>query len=241
MRSRSRARAYVEANPPWLISFADMTTLILTFFVMLFSMLAVEQSVLSKLSLVQEAKPKATSKMPDHVRELLRLIAAASTPSAKLDKIKELLIPPEYLPPEVTRATLDANLKVLRHPEGLAVVLSDQLLFERNQGVLTPQAQRLLLPLAELLVFQRSNVIIAGFVDDGREGGGDPLKLSGRRALAVLDFFIRNGVQQERFSLSGYGATAPWRRDMTASAAAFNRRVEILLQTSPFFGGYQSF
>jgi chemotaxis protein MotB len=230
----------VEANPPWLISFADMTTLVLTFFVMLFSMQSVDQSALSKLSLVQEAKPETTAKMPEHVRELMRLIAAASSPGAKLDKIKELLIPAEFLPAEVKRTSIKENMKVLRHPEGLAVVLSDQLLFAPNQTVLSESARQLLPPLAELLVFQRCNVNVAGFVDADREGGPDPLELSGRRAMAVLDFFIRNGVQQDRLSLSGYGASAPW-RSAELSGAAFNRRVEILLQISPYFGGYQSF
>lgn len=240
MRRRSKARGQIEANPPWLISFADMTTLVLTFFVMLFSMQSVEQNVLSKLSLVQESKPQATAKMPERVRELVRLIAAASSPGARLDKIKELLVPAEYLPPEVKRSTVEANMKVLKHPEGLALVLSDQLLFAPNQSVLSESAQKLLLPLAELLVFQRCNVNVSGFVDLGREGGPDPLELSGRRAMAVLDFFIRNGVQQERFSLSGYGLSAPW-RNAELKDPVFNRRVEILLQISPYFGGYQSF
>jgi len=238
---RQRTRRRVETNPPWLISFADMMTLVLTFFVLLFSTQAVDQSVLSKIQLVQSPQPTASAKMPERVVELMRLIAAASNPGAKLDRIKEMLIPPEYLPPEVTRASLEANMKVVQHPEGLAILLSDKLLFAANQATLPAAAQRVLAPLAELLAFQRCKVSITGYVDPRSDRSIDPLELSGDRALAVLDFFIKNGLQQDRFSISGYGANAPWLKDGPAAAAVFGSRVEILLQTSPFFGGYQSF
>lgn len=52
-------------------------------------------------------------------------------------------------------------------------------------------------------------------------------KLSERRAKSVMDYFIRQGVDQSRLSWSGYGERRPIDTNKTDEGRAMNRRVEL--------------
>jgi len=51
------------------------------------------------------------------------------------------------------------------------------------------------------------------------------LKLSDRRAKAVLDYLVEHGVPSERLQFKGYGETQPVADNKTAEGRAQNRRV----------------
>jgi len=52
------------------------------------------------------------------------------------------------------------------------------------------------------------------------------LALSGRRAKAVMDFFIRSGISKDRLSYKAFGETAPKASNDTPEGRSQNRRVE---------------
>lgn len=53
------------------------------------------------------------------------------------------------------------------------------------------------------------------------------LVLSLKRANAVKDYLIRNGIAENRIMTEGFGETVPLRTNETAEGRAFNRRVEL--------------
>ena len=62
----------------------------------------------------------------------------------------------EVLPPNIMmRSTLEKNLEILARPEGVALVLSDSLLFDTGQSVLDENGRRLLSEFAEFLALLR--------------------------------------------------------------------------------------
>lgn len=52
------------------------------------------------------------------------------------------------------------------------------------------------------------------------------LKLSKKRAEAVVEYFVKKGVSQSRLSYSYYGMSQPLSTNDTEEGRAMNRRVE---------------
>jgi len=72
-------------------------------------------------------------------------------------------------------------------------------------------------------------VIVAGHTDSI---GSDAynMKLSRRRADAVRDYLIKNGIPAKRISVEGFGESKPVASNATADGRAQNRRVELNLK-----------
>ncbi len=74
-----------------------------------------------------------------------------------------------------------------------------------------------------------ANVEIGGHTDtDGDEDGN--MKLSERRAQAVLDYLLRAGLPTDRLHAVGYGQTEPVASNDTAEGKAQNRRIEFMVR-----------
>ena len=58
------------------------------------------------------------------------------------------------------------------------------------------------------------------------------LGLSQRRAEAIYDYLIKNGISASRLSAIGYGETMPKASNETEEGRQFNRRVEFLITSS---------
>ncbi len=55
-------------------------------------------------------------------------------------------------------------------------------------------------------------------------------KLSERRATAVIDYLVQNGVDRSRLTAKGFGETSPTTSNETRKGRELNRRVEILFK-----------
>jgi outer membrane protein OmpA-like peptidoglycan-associated protein len=96
--------------------------------------------------------------------------------------------------------------------------------FEFNKSALRDEAKK---ALRETAVWMQKhpkvNLQIEGFCDD-RGSEEYNMKLGQRRADAVLEFFVANGVERERLAAISYGRMQGARSDVRAA----NRRVEII-------------
>ncbi|GIU87618.1 MAG: flagellar motor protein MotD [Acidimicrobiia bacterium] len=130
------------------------------------------------------------------------------------------------------------DLDVRIEERGLVVtVVTDQVLFDSGSADLRPEADGLLVAIAEALAPLSNPVIVEGHTDP------DPIslatsrfrsnrELSGARAAAVTDFFERHGVAPARLRAEGYADTQPIADNSTAQGKARNRRVEIVVQSN---------
>lgn len=105
-------------------------------------------------------------------------------------------------------------------------------LFASNTAELKPGAQEQLYQLVNVLKERPDqNVLIEGHTDNrGSESYNE--KLSLRRAQAVQDFLIRNGISPDRIVARGVGEAYPVASNDTNAGRLQNRRVEISLSAS---------
>ena len=269
-----REKAEDKPRQPWLLTYSDLVTLLLTFFVLLLSMSSMNRVTLSRISThfgeQGEVRAGVTGTVPERIRLLEPLLARPAQVYAHQREIKELLFPGAELPPGIDRSMLDKNLRILEHPEGVVLALTDDLLFAPGQWQLREVSRPLLALLAEVLEYITADVALSGHSDPRAEGApagqADDTagyELAGRRALTVLEYFVQRKLDPARFSVAGYGPDRPSLSgaarapdaveppdspDATGAAAADtadgdggndrNRRVEILVKTTPRLGGY---
>lgn len=289
-----RVKTEDKPRQPWLLTYSDLVTLLLTFFVLLLSMSSMNRVTLSRISThfgeQGEVRAGVTGTVPERIRLLEPLLARPAQVYAHQREIKELLFPGAELPPGIDRSTLDKNLRILEHPEGVVLALTDDLLFAPGQWQLREVSRPLLASLAEVLEYITADVALSGHSDPRAEAapvtaqgegasapgriegasasgqsagaGGDAAgyELAGRRALTVLEYFVQRKLDPARFSVAGYGPDRPSlsgaahapaglaSADAAAAADAAgddgegregrNRRVEILVKTTPRLGGY---
>lgn len=251
MAKRKKKVEEAGGAPMWMVTFSDLMTLLLTFFVLLLSMSSMDRTILTKINTFTNDLSlmtyKGSGRIPSRIRLLLDLIENPLDVMEKPNRVKDLLFPDDMIPEGIDKSTLMENLAVLARPEGVALVLSDGLLFGPGSWELTEPAKKLLGRIKTMLQYTAADINVAGYTDSSPARDLDNYELSGKRALSVTDFFVRGGLRESRFSVSGYADHWPLPAPMDPltgkpnqdlDVQAMNRRVEILLRTEPWFGRY---
>lgn len=119
----------------------------------------------------------------------------------------------------------DANGKTVR----LVITLKNDILFESNNAALSSASVSTLNGLLRVLKkYPKNNIIVAGYTDStGSDAVNNPL--SQKRAKAVYDYLLGNGLKTKSIQYVGYGSSNPVASNSTAAGRAMNRRVELLI------------
>lgn len=99
--------------------------------------------------------------------------------------------------------------------------------FDSNKDLLRPDALPILdEAVATLKRYPGLKLEVAGHTDSANSDAYN-LELSQRRAAAVMDYFVSQGVAAERLSAKGYGEVEPIADNASAAGRLENRRVEL--------------
>jgi chemotaxis protein MotB len=193
----------------WLISYADMLTLLVGFFVLIVAAVPMKRAQFERIAAALSGKGQAPLEdLRDKVDALV-----ARTPELK-DKV---------------RTRDDA--------EGLGIEFRDALFFDSGSARLRDEAQPAIAEIARLLrELPGRPVTIEGHTDDvpiSTASFHSNWELSSQRAINVLQALQASGVERERMSARAYADTRP----LSVSAAqdvgqrrAANRRVLIRVE-----------
>ncbi|MDL2313422.1 OmpA family protein [Desulfovibrio sp. OttesenSCG-928-C14] len=237
---RKRKEATPLKKGLWLVTFSDLSTLLLALFVMLFSMSSIDSGLVERISSsLRDSFPYSSpgkGRADSRLEIVLKLLEDARQIRENEELIKELLFPDDLLPPDLDAGILRKEVRILAGPEGAHIVFSEDLLFAESSSTLQPGARALLQSLVPVLLLSDRDILISGHSDapapdpaarpENAEGGATAgggaddaaravanlryrYQLSADRALAVLGYFSRAGVEQRRFSVAGYGADRP--------------------------------
>jgi len=227
----------------WLVTFSDLVTLLLTFFVLLLTMSSMDNAILTTVTLTTAdlglLEKRGSGRVSAKERLIVDLMEKPWEVLEKRQRIKDLLFPDDTLPEEIDKADLDKNVEVLAKPDGVALVFTDKLLFAPGGADLSEEGKFLVGSLVPMMTQTNAPINIAGYTD-ATDRTADAYALSGDRALSVLAFLVDSGIPARRFSLSAYGNNFPVVDDYGRPVGSDrNRRVEILLKTALPIGGYQ--
>lgn len=242
--SRRRNRSAPEGSggsPAWMTTFADLMSLLLTFFILLFSMSSISdvkfseaagsiQSVFSGASdsdsildgsdgMIELPIPKETSKSEE-----------TSKGQDELTQNEQMY---EKLSEDVENKDLGSNVSVSMGEKGITVALKDSILFESGRADLKEEGLEVLEQVRSLIDEYDNEIVIEGHTDNipmssGRYGSN--WELSTSRAVSVVRYLAEEeDIDPERLSAVGYGEYRPIVANDSHENRATNRRVNILL------------
>jgi outer membrane protein OmpA-like peptidoglycan-associated protein len=161
--------------------------------------------------------PEAATQLLCMDREVREAMARANTPCTSVRRVQTIApMHPAPLEEPVTDDTLLARYTVL---------------FDFDSARLKHGAGIILEPLLAMLQADRAlHVDVEGNAD---WVGSDAynLRLSRRRAQAVVEWLVAHGIARERLNAVGYGERQPIASNRTAEGRAQNRRVEVHRRT----------
>lgn len=121
--------------------------------------------------------------------------------------------------------TVSVNLKLVPIEKGETITLKN-IFFDFDKAELKtgsyPELNRVLKYLKEEKI---DKILIKGHTDSIGDDNYN-MGLSGRRAKAVMDFFIKNGISRERLSFKAFGESQPKASNETPEGRSQNRRVD---------------
>jgi len=219
-----------EGVPEWVVTYGDLMSLLLTFFILLAAFSELKQ-------------PREYRKAIEAINEALGfegglgLILAKGNP--RNSSINRLPRQAKMAGDHPSRADVnDPNLTgrdrtVSRVHDGLRWTIGGTIGFQPGSFELTPEARRTLLEAAEKIRGQNRKVLLRGHawgIAD-KQGGLDYIELSFRRAQAAVEFLVNEGDVREALLLPvAAGNSEPRNVDrLSNEAARENRRVEVMV------------
>lgn len=127
--------------------------------------------------------------------------------------------------------------QISRLQGAIKYTVNSDLLFAPGSWQMTEPGKQIIAKMAsQLAPTQQNRLVVNGYTDNApigpslqREGVTSNQVLSQKRADAVMQFLISQGVKPELIAAHGYGDAEPIASNNTAAGRAQNRRVDITL------------
>lgn len=240
MKRKGRKKKEVSRmkGDEWLGTYSDCITLLLTFFILLYSMSTVDEEKFEQLS--KAFNQMLVGRVGDSVLQYnlyngeVPVIGGEENGDIDGDSIVESS---NSMYDEVKKFSVANNLEdvveITEDERGVILQLRDSILFESGQAVLKKDSRDVLNKLTKLIEKMPNSIVIEGHTDNV------PIKtmqyknnweLSTARALSVVSYFIEEKkLNPSRFSASGHGEYRPIVGNTSEENKAKNRRVNILI------------
>lgn len=219
--------------PAWMVTYSDLVTLLLTFFVLLLSMANMDPVRFTQASSsLQDAF--GMHKEPAHKEFSIPVLP--SQPITPYTPIQQMTIQKVYdkVKSQIDSLRLNNDVGVLkRDDDSIVLRLNDSVLFERGQSRLLPESYATLRSVADIVRPLPMDMRIEGHTDDvpfgeSQLGNWD---LSVNRAVSVLRFYNQSELMPlDRMSSIGYGKERPVVPNTDEASRARNRRVDFILK-----------
>lgn len=226
-----------ENHEAWVIPYADMLTLLMALFMMLFAISRVDLVKFEQLKVglsdslggsgILEGGDAAVVESPPTSRpQAVAQSAGTGTGTGTHDPVQVLLLD------RITAALagLGRQAQVEAEPRGVVITLpADEVLFAPGSWQLAPQGAALVAELGRSLAASDGMVVVEGHTDDVPYAPSSNWELSALRATGVLRHLQDAGVTADRLSAVGHADTVPVASNTTPTGRAANRRVEVVL------------
>lgn len=235
-----------EGAPSWMVTFADLVTLLLVFFVLLFSMSSVEtekfKSVMSSIQIALNVQSAFSIPKVDKDLSLIETFNELPKPDIpepeQYEQIEEDTDDSQDFYQEIKKAIKDKQLgdHVLINHQGkrITITVKGALLFDSGGSELIPKS----LPIFNSILglfneYDDYSINIKGHTDDrpiNTQQFPSNWELSAIRATTVLRYFIEQGIEAKRMAASGFADLLPIAPNDSEENRSKNRRVEFVLE-----------
>lgn len=222
----------------WLLTYADLITLLLAFFIILYALNRTEQIKFAQLSAALAQKFDSSSIVGQSpgpsiingdsgTHASTPAVPGLSPDAVRLGRLESRIAA------AIDRAGLASQVAVSSNPRGVEVSISARLLFASGSARLNPSAVRLLAEVGGALKAVPNDIEVAGYTDSvpiRTAKYPSNWQLSAARAANVVYVLASvPGIRPGRLSVAAFGKYHPIASNATPSGRQQNRRVNILV------------
>ncbi|MGK2959414.1 MAG: flagellar motor protein MotB [Acidimicrobiales bacterium] len=264
MSARRKKAAHEEEHENherWLITYADMITLLMVLFIVLYS---IGQVDLAKFEKLRQGLPQSGGGAPAAGVSVLEggkgvldgtafspaiplIKSAAAAEAALVEKqAQKKAFEKEQDTLQQTKETIEKELAEVGlsdaahfrlETRGLIVsIASDRVLFDTGSDIISSAGAEVLNHLVSPISRVNNKVSVEGHTDNTPINGGGRFptnwELSTARATSVARHLESQGISSPRLSAVGYGEFTPIESNETPEGRAANRRVEIVVHAT---------
>ncbi len=231
------SRKQAAAQPPenherWIVSYADMVTLLWALFVVLY---ALSDSNPRKLLVVSESINRAfeTGVMAGSTGSSPIFTAGGGiTPDISSIKAADFSEISSELNSISQELGLTGAIQVRADSDSITLSVSGDVLFATGMADLQPGSQVVLDEIVKIVNGMPNRLIIEGHTDSipvNNPDFDDNWDLSAKRANNVLNYLLNHGIGAERLHSASYGETRPIADNATIEGRGLNRRADIVI------------
>lgn len=223
-----------ENHERWIVSYADMLTLLFALFVVLY---ATGDPNVKKLQSVRYSIDQAfnidVKKGEAGVSPLFDTSGGGISPSINTIKSQAMVDLQTAMNGFAESKGIEGKIQVKSDATSITITLADNLLFGSGSADLKPGSQDVLMEVAGVLKGIPNQIRIEGHTDNipiSNSEFSSNWELSAARAARVLRFLSeQGGLTASKLSLAGYADTRPIAGNSTAEGRALNRRADIVI------------
>lgn len=208
----------------WLLTYADMITLLLVFFIVLYAISQVNkykyETLIKALHQVLNGQ-----KVQPYVGASPKSLSTAQS-SAALQKLAQ------EIQSAINQSGDQSQAQVVMEAEGIRVTFEGSLLFAEGQATILPQGKPVLKRIAALLAPVSNRIVVEGYTDSlpiHTARFHSNWDLAAIRATTVLSYLIGQGVGPARFAAEAFGRYRPVASNATPQGRQRNRRVDVVI------------
>jgi len=215
--------------PFWLVTFSDMVTLLMVFFILILSFSTIE---MRKFKGAMSSMKGALGVMPKNISTY-----QMPNPNFKNyeDKVhKRIVEQMRKVEQKIAKMGLGDVVKMEYNGDGILVRLGDKLMFNSGQAVLKKQSFPVLVLIMKSFTGIYNEVYVEGHTDNvpiHNSQFPSNWELSAARALNVVEYMNKVGhIPAEKLAAVGHGEHRPLVPNNSVKNRMKNRRVEILFK-----------
>lgn len=219
--------------PAWMVTYSDLVTLLLTFFVLLLSMANMDPV---KFVSATSSLKKAFGMHQEAANEQFTIPIFPTQPTAQYSPIQIQTTEKIYekVKSQIDSLRLSNDIGLIKKDDDSIILrINDSVLFDRGQSEVSKKSFPILRNIAEIVLPLPMDLRIEGHTDDipmagSKYGNWD---LSVARSVSVLRYFSQSDLLSlDRMAAVGYGKDRPIVANVDAASRAQNRRVDFVLK-----------
>lgn len=238
MPAPQKCKKCPEGTPDWMVTYGDMTTLLLTFFIMMFNISEIDVTQMrivlaafQGLGMFQGGNTLQTGKLAELGNTVMALPSLDK--GKALDRARKRAI--SEFQPEIAAK----KVRVKEDERGLVISLAADAYFRpASAEIEMEEARAMLVKLSDLLTSRDlagRKFRIEGHTDSSPTDPAGPWRsnweLSAARSLNVLHRLVEYGVEEKQFQVAGFADTVPLASEGTPEGRAYNRRIDLVILT----------
>lgn len=245
--ARKRFEDEPDNHDRWLVSYADLVTLLFAFFVVMYAISSVNESKYRELAnslgtafgrLDVPAPPPVISNEPPVLAPLSQPFQLQRPrgidPALRREKEKMTTMARDILK-VLAPLVSQGKVRVTQSSRGVSIEINASVLFALGDAKLTEESSHALRAVAQVLSNDTHAIRVEGHTDNVPINNihfPSNWELSAVRASSVVRLFVDSGIADQRLIAVGHGANQPLASNDTLDGRQRNRRVHIMILSS---------